>query len=65
MWKCKKCGCTDFIQHIVGGLSYIKEINEEGENTKYEDDIEYGEVFCKDCENTGETIEEIAYWEEC
>lgn len=29
----------------------------------YEDDIEYGEIFCKECENTGETIEEIAKWE--
>ena len=27
MWKCKKYGCNEFIQHIVGGLSYIKEIN--------------------------------------
>ena len=52
MWKCKKCGCNEFIQHIVGGLSYIKEINE------------YGEIFCKECENTGEEIEEIADWEE-
>ena len=34
MWKCKKYGCNDFIQHIVGELSYIKEINENGEKYK-------------------------------
>ena len=50
MWKCNKCGCNEFIQHILGGFSYIGEINREGENTKIDnilDDLKLEKQKCE------------------
>lgn len=64
MWKCKKCGSSHFDETIIGGYrEVIFDKHGEVEET-IEQDVEYGRLQCGYCDNVGESIEEIAIWEE-
>lgn len=64
MWKCKKCGGEHFTETITGGY-HSGIFNEYGELvTCYEEYLDFGEVTCQKCNNTGTEIKEIAHWEE-
>ncbi|BEO91137.1 hypothetical protein FNSP4_09440 [Fusobacterium nucleatum] len=64
MWKCKECGGTDFIENICGGNQHSK-FDKNGNCIEiFDQDIEYQDVECANCGNTGEVIQNIADWEE-
>lgn len=65
MWKCKKCGCTNFKLGIGGYVD--ADFNKYGEEEIYETTLEIINkecVECYSCENNGNYIEDIADWEE-
>ncbi|WP_302821120.1 hypothetical protein [Fusobacterium ulcerans] len=64
MWKCKKCGGTEFIEEISGG-NQISVFDKEGNvEAIYDQDIEYSDLYCSECNKSGKSIEEIAVWED-
>lgn len=64
MWKCRFCGGTEFYETVDGGRQ-ISLFDKEGNCVEvYEQELEYDEVCCCDCDNSGYSIEDIAEWEE-
>ncbi|WP_338980635.1 hypothetical protein [Fusobacterium nucleatum] len=65
MWKCKKCGGTDFKLWISGYVDAYFDKDGMGEIYEMTLDIINEEcVECCKCENNGNYIQDIAYWEE-
>lgn len=61
-WVCKKCGGTDFYETIVGGLQGSV-FDKEGNCIEiYDQDIDYEDVCCSKCDNSGSCIQDIAEW---
>lgn len=64
MWICKRCGGTKFTETISGGYQ-TSIFNKEGECIEaYDQNLDFDEVMCNCCDNTGNTIQDIAFWEE-
>lgn len=64
MWKCKKCGGTEFYETISGGYQFSK-FDKDGNCTEcYDQNLDYDEVCCHKCDNTGTCIQDIAEWKE-
>lgn len=64
-WKCKKCGCTNFIENYRNGYRQFEEYNKDGEpiyETLIEDDPEL-DIECEKCGNSGYYLKNIAEWE--
>lgn len=62
MWKCKNCGGERFYENIVGGFQE-SQFDKNGECIAVIDqEIEYEEVCCKKCDNTGDCVQDIAEW---
>lgn len=63
-WKCKRCGGTDFYETISGGIQGSV-FGEDGTCIEvYDQDLDYEEVCCHNCDNSGSEIQDIAEWEE-
>lgn len=62
MWKCKKCGGTNFTETISGGSQSTIFDKEGNPKEVFDQDLEYDEVMCDRCDNTGESIQDIATW---
>ena len=59
-WRCKVCGGTSFTEVITGG-SQSSTFDENGNCIEHFDqDLEFGGVYCENCDNTGDYIEDIA-----
>ena len=64
MWKCKKCGGITFTETISGGIQGSI-FDKEGDCISvYDQDLDYDEVYCSECDNTGKCIQDIAEWVE-
>ena len=64
VWKCKACGHTEFIEKIIGGLQNST-FDESGSCTDYIDqELDFGDVYCGNCDSTGACIQDIANYEE-
>lgn len=62
MWKCKKCGGTDFYETISGGIQGSV-FGKDGDCIEiYDQDLDYDEVCCHKCDNAGSEIQDIAEW---
>lgn len=64
MWKCKKCGGTEFIEEISGGNQRSVFDKEGNVEAIYDQDIEYSDLYCSKCNKSGTDIKEIAVWED-
>lgn len=64
MWKCKKCGGTEFIEEISGGNQRSVFDKEGNVEAIYDQDIEYSDLYCSMCNKSGTDIKEIAVWED-
>ena len=65
MWKCKKCGGTDFKLRITGYVDADFDKDGMGEICEMTlEIIEEEYVECCKCENNGNYIQDIADWEE-
>lgn len=61
-WKCKECGCTEFIEKYKNGYRKYGEYDENGEpivDTLEEDDPEL-EIQCENCGYTALKLKTIA-----
>ena len=64
IWKCKVCGGTQFNENIIGG-SQNSTFDESGSCVDYIDqDLDFEDVYCCDCESIGNCIQDIADWVE-
>lgn len=66
MWECKACGTKNyFAREIIGGSEFV-EYEKDGEHIKDFAllDLKYGDVYCRECNNKGKNIQDIAYWRE-
>lgn len=70
MWKCKKCGEEISLKALVPTY-YCISLDKDGKISNFEDyvsthweDAEIDEYSCYECLNYGNSIEDIAYWEE-
>ena len=65
MWKCKKCGCTNFRIAISGYVDV--DFDEDEEEEFYEDTLEIIDeehIECCRCKNKSNYIQDIANWED-
>ena len=63
MWKCKKCGNNKFYDVFTE----YDEVKYEKDGEKFEtldSHYEYEHIECSECENKGQEIRKIAFWEE-
>ena len=58
MWKCKRCGGTDFTEDNQTSIFDKEKTGEIFE------DIKYTELYCSKCNNSGTSIKDIAKWED-
>ncbi len=64
MWICKKCGGKHFTETIAGGIQGSV-FDKWGDCIEvYDQDLDYEEVYCSNCDNTGNCIQDIAEWKE-
>lgn len=70
MWRCKECGREISLMATVP-TKYCISLNKEGEISEFEDyvstnweDAEIEEYSCIKCDNYGDSIKDIAYWED-
>lgn len=63
-WKCKRCGGKEFIENIIGG-SQNSTFDKNGDCVNYVDqELDFGDIYCSNCDLTGGSIKEIADYKE-
>lgn len=67
MWRCKKCGGTEFIERVTGGYEKYSGYSKNGEPLELEESEYETEIECYNCGNSkfgSHSIKKIAEWVE-